>query len=499
MWPYLIKHNLYAPNNANEPEAWQDQYGAYLQAYGNAEQSAFEALVTANPFKAYQALLGHGAKAYHYLHDMSFPPKDSSSVARLHAERQAALWQNVPPSLHRAYSSSVIAASLCRIGYNAAPKPLKPLAQPVMDKSLSAMFSYKQEIAALRMKHPKSRADTPYEAIIHEYNAEYGEEKLAQDTAVIISASNAVKQSNRPCDHTDQAFTLDATFKQKRHFFKQTAKSMGLHEFRIYQASAPAALGSPDWGCVANNFNCKDDLSGIRSGMHELGHLQHKMGLPKALQRQPEGEPVSRAHDEAIAMTCEMILETPEYTGFVSEKAVTSLGGDPAIWQPDRMIASYACQKFSANRHDCCRNGNWLHLCALSGIERDIINGKERAEDYPRLWQERIGASLNLDIPDDNRDYSRNFQHFAGLEFASYISGIVSAPQIYMAAEKGVPEIKEQLAQGDLSGVAGWMTTNFHSKASTLPIDTLYRQATGEPRNDNPFREVIGRKYGVSL
>jgi carboxypeptidase Taq len=71
----------------------------------------------------------------------------------------------------------------------------------------------------------------------------------------------------------------------------------------------------------------------------------------------------------------------------------------------------------------------------------------------------------------------------------------MTAAQLFDAAKRAVPSIPADLARGDFSKLLAWLRSNIHSRASSVPAETIIRDATGQGLQTSIFRRHLERRY----
>ena len=79
--------------------------------------------------------------------------------------------------------------------------------------------------------------------------------------------------------------------------------------------------------------------------------------------------------------------------------------------------------------------------------------------------------------------------------FPSYALGAVIAAQLYETLRADVPELDEQLALGDYSGLFGWLRSQVHGLGAKVPVQDLLKAATGRTLSAVPFVRYVESKY----
>ncbi len=67
--------------------------------------------------------------------------------------------------------------------------------------------------------------------------------------------------------------------------------------------------------------------------------------------------------------------------------------------------------------------------------------------------------------------------------------------QFYDTALEERPELKEQFARGDYSGLLDWTRRNIHAHGSKYTPGELMKVATGKPLTTGPYLRYITGKF----
>jgi len=80
--------------------------------------------------------------------------------------------------------------------------------------------------------------------------------------------------------------------------------------------------------------------------------------------------------------------------------------------------------------------------------------------------------------------------------FPDYLLGSVLSVQIWEAMLTEIPDLDEQIANGDLTGLRAWLGTHVHFSGSKFtPAETIER-AAGGPLDPAPYLRYLEGKIG---
>jgi carboxypeptidase Taq len=118
-------------------------------------------------------------------------------------------------------------------------------------------------------------------------------------------------------------------------------------------------------------------------------------------------------------------------------------------------------------------------------------------KDLPAAWNARFRELFDLTVREDRIGVLQDIHWSLGSigYFPTYTLGNLNAAQLMVAAEKQVPGLVNQLAEGNYAPLLRWLRENVHQHGRTyLPVE-LMRKITGEPTQARHRVEYLRRKY----
>ena len=79
--------------------------------------------------------------------------------------------------------------------------------------------------------------------------------------------------------------------------------------------------------------------------------------------------------------------------------------------------------------------------------------------------------------------------------FPTYTLGAIAAAQFQAALSREVPNIEDQIAQGNLSTINNWLKQNIWSQGSLHGMQDLMSRATGKPLDVTDFKAHLEKRY----
>ena len=105
---------------------------------------------------------------------------------------------------------------------------------------------------------------------------------------------------------------------------------------------------------------------------------------------------------------------------------------------------------------------------------------------------------LGLTPPDDALGVLQDVHWSAALfgYFPTYALGNVLSLQFYQCILRDIPDLSDQISQGEFGTLLGWLRKHIHQHGSKFPPQELVQRVTGEAMNPEPFIDYVKAKYG---
>ncbi len=138
-----------------------------------------------------------------------------------------------------------------------------------------------------------------------------------------------------------------------------------------------------------------------------------------------------------------------------------------------------------------------LHIMLRTEIEMALLEGAVSVAELPDLWNAKTEEYLGLTPPDDRRGVLQDVHWSAGAfaNFPCYTIGNIMSAQVFAAAHKHMPDLADNLAQGDYRSLLNWLTESIYQHGRAYSTDELLRRISGEGLNVTPLLNYLERKY----
>ncbi len=241
----------------------------------------------------------------------------------------------------------------------------------------------------------------------------------------------------------------------------------------------------------------EDDLTGIFSVMHEVGHGLYEAGVDPALDRTTLGTGVSLGiHESQSRLWENQVGRSKAFWAHWlprAERCFPQLGGVDL----DRFLQGINVVRPSLIRVEADEATYSLHVILRFELELALVEGTLAVADVPAAWNERMRALLGVDVPDDAHGCLQDI-HWAFGElgyFPTYALGNIVSGQLWVAARAALPDLDASLAAGEGAPLREWMREHVHRQGRRLDPPELLRRATGQELDPEPQLDYLREKY----
>lgn len=402
----------------------------------------------------------------------------------------------LPSDLVRASS---LAASRCEQAWRSAREnndwaTIKPLLEEVVERA--------RESAAVRSERTGlSKYDSLLETFEPGMRSERVDEWFAGLKAFLPEFAEQViqKQAGQDTLSVGDHFPID----KQRELGLKVMKVLGFDfdHGRLDVSHHPFCGGVKEDVRITTRYTTDNFFESLMAVVHETGHAMYEQGRPKGWDGQPVGVARSMGVHESQSLMMEMQAgRSREFISYLAPviREVFEAGNDDAAWSAENLHQLYVRVERGLIRVDADEVTYPLHVILRYEIERSLIEGDIEVSDIPELWNQKMMTYLKRDTSGDFKDGCMQDVHWhAGLfgYFPTYTLGAMMAAQQFAAARKEMPDILDQLGQGEVSGLLGWVRKNVHERGSLYSVSDLMIQATGEDLNEQFFVDHLKARY----
>ncbi|HEX4354360.1 MAG TPA: carboxypeptidase M32 [Polyangiales bacterium] len=369
---------------------------------------------------------------------------------------------------------------------------------------LGEVLARKREAAAALAEALQVSA---YDALLDEYEPFFSSAKIDQLFARLRSFLPGLidaaieQQRSRQCIVPRGPFPIAAQEQLGRTLM--AAVGFDMAHGRLDISHHPFCGGVPADVRVTSRYDENDFTSGMMGVLHETGHAKYEQGRPRELRDQPVGEPRGMSTHEGQSLLSEMqISRTREFLRFaaplISHAFPEAASAQPEAFTPDNLFRLLTRVERGKIRVGADEVTYPCHVLIRYDIERRLIDRRLEVKDIPEAWDAGMRELLAISTADDYRDGCMQDVHWSAGAFGyfpTYTLGAMTAAQLMAAAERELPNLRDDLARGSFESINQLLRTRVWSSASLYPTDELMKRATGEALNPDHFEAHLRARY----
>ncbi len=238
------------------------------------------------------------------------------------------------------------------------------------------------------------------------------------------------------------------------------------------------------------------------SAMHEYGHGLYSHQLPRELERLPTGGACSLGiHESQSRLWENLVGRSKPFWNCFYPRAQDAFPEQLKDVELGDFLAGINRVRPSLIRIKADEVTYGMHVILRFELEQDIINGRVAVRDLPSAWNEKMSEYLGVDVPDDAHGVLQD-THWASGQigyFATYLLGTVMSVQISQKVLEDVPDLEEQIEQGEFAALRDWLGEHVHRHGRKFSPQETLRRATGATIDTKPYLAYLRAKYGAGV
>jgi carboxypeptidase Taq len=266
---------------------------------------------------------------------------------------------------------------------------------------------------------------------------------------------------------------------------------------RLDETEHPFTTGYYDDVRITTHYYPENFASSVFSVLHETGHALYEQGLPQDWKYQPVGSPCSMGVHESQSRLHENVIgRSFEFWTATLPKLKALASPHLADLTLNQFVAAVNAVKPSKIRIEADEVTYNLHIIVRFQIEQALFADKITVAELPAVWNEHYKKTLDVDVENDSEGIMQDTHWASGMYgyFPTYALGNIYTGQIIQAMGQMV-NWQSQVAQGDLTGVRGWLASNIYCAGNLFDPADLIRKATGSPLTVEPYMQYLQKKY----
>ncbi|MFN2137566.1 MAG: carboxypeptidase M32 [Candidatus Promineifilaceae bacterium] len=141
-----------------------------------------------------------------------------------------------------------------------------------------------------------------------------------------------------------------------------------------------------------------------------------------------------------------------------------------------------------------------LHVMIRFDLELALLEGRLAVKDLPEAWHARYRSDLGLSAENDIDGVLQDvhwYQGVVGGAFQGYTLGNIMSGAFFQAAQEALPELPQQIENGQFGPLLGWLRENIHRHGRKYTPNELVERVTGGPLTIEPYMHYLRQKYGA--
>ncbi len=237
--------------------------------------------------------------------------------------------------------------------------------------------------------------------------------------------------------------------------------------------------------------------SALFGAMHECGHGLYEAGIAASLQRTPIGHPDSLGlHESQSRLWENMVGRSREFCIVMAPRIARQFAGEAAALDADTLFRAVNRVKPSLIRVEADEATYALHIVIRFELEQELIDGRLAVADLPAAWNARVKEYLGIEVPSDVDGVLQDVHWSAGMigYFPTYAIGNLIAGQLWARVHEDIPDLRAQIAAGELGALRIWLGDRVHRHGSKYTTTELLARVLGRPIEVQPFVAYLKRK-----
>ncbi len=313
--------------------------------------------------------------------------------------------------------------------------------------------------------------------------------ELSRLRAAVLEAPAPGKVSG-PFDEAAQ-MTLTRTLAE--------AFGYNLDHGRVDKAVHPFSSGSGLDVRITTRTSTEDPFNCFYSTIHEVGHAAYEQNIDRDYLLTPLGQGVSMGVHESQSRIYEnQIGRSRAFTGWLF-KEMRDMFGDFGIADEDAFYATVNRVSDGYIRTEADELQYNLHVLLRFDLERALMVGDLLVADLEAAWNDRFLADFGFAVDRPSNGVLQDVHWSVGLfgYFPTYSLGNVYAGCLFDALRGAVPDLEDQLAQGETSGATTWLKDNLQRHGGLHEPRDVIAKACGVAPSEAPLLSYLQEKFSA--
>jgi carboxypeptidase Taq len=267
---------------------------------------------------------------------------------------------------------------------------------------------------------------------------------------------------------------------------------------RIDKAVHPFCSGGGADVRITTRTDAADPFNCIYSTIHEVGHATYEQGVDSAYAMTPLGRGVSMGVHESQSRIFENQLgRSRAFTGWLYGQMRDAFGDfgikdEAAFYRAvNRVADGYIRTEADEVQYN-------LHVLMRFDLEQALMRGDLTVGDLEAAWNDRFLADFGFAVEKPSQGCLQDVHWSVGLfgYFPTYTLGNVYAGCLHAALRRAVPDLDDDLAQGETGRATAWLRAHVQVHGALFePVEVITRAIGGTP-DEGPLLDYLDAKFG---
>ncbi|MEJ6479093.1 MAG: carboxypeptidase M32 [Octadecabacter sp.] len=267
---------------------------------------------------------------------------------------------------------------------------------------------------------------------------------------------------------------------------------------RVDKAVHPFSSGSGTDVRITTRTTPADPFNCIYSTIHEVGHGAYEQNIDPDYLLTPLGAGVSMGVHESQSRIYENQLgRSRAFTGWLYGQMRDAFG-DFGITDENAFFAAVNRVTNGFIRTEADEVQYNLHVLLRYDLERALVAHDLEVDDLEAAWNDRFAADFGFAVDKPSNGVLQDVHWSVGLfgYFPTYTLGNVYAGCLHEALRVAVPDLDDQLAQGDTARATGWLCQNVQRHGGLYEPREVIEMASGAAPSEGPLLSYLEDKFG---
>jgi carboxypeptidase Taq len=304
----------------------------------------------------------------------------------------------------------------------------------------------------------------------------------------------AIRDADSPAP-LEGTFDAGKQMKLTRHLAKTFGYDMS--HGRVDKAVHPFSSGSGLDVRITTRTNEADPFNCFYSTIHEVGHACYEQGIDRDYLLTPLGNGVSMGVHESQSRIYENQMgRSRAFTSWLYTEMCETFG-DFGIPDAETFYGAVNRVNDGYIRTEADEVQYNLHVLLRFDLERALMAGDLQVGDLEAAWNDRFEADFGYKVDKASNGVLQDVHWPVGLfgYFPTYSLGNVYAGCLNEAMREAIPELDEQLAQGDTARATGWLQNNVQIHGGLYEPREVIEKASGRAPDPQPLIDYLKTKF----